>query len=419
MNKPLLTLSLLLAGVGVYAQSGNNVFSGAEHTGFGPVSLATPGGQSWLTARGSTPGYFSAVGPSGSFTGASDGSTALVDGYVKFYAGAANQAFTFPVGVSGATAAQSDLRTLSVSGTLPANAILATAWIAGDPSGNLDPTNTGASGGAHSTAALGPGIMSVSRLGQWDWQDLNNNAAGATITVSVPELSNATVANLRLVGWNGTQWINLSTTQGATAASGNTENSTLTGTMQANISAIGIGSMDLALPVTLLDFSASLQQADEVLVSWRVADEKYFSHYEVEYGIDAVRFATIAQLAGNYTDGHYALSHIQPDQEAFYRLKMVDADNNFEYSKVVKVVLRLADQELSVYPNPTSSMAKVKGTRKGDQLELYSIDGRLLDTIEAAGDLTPVNLKVWSEGAYLLVVSRQGKDIYQTRVLKK
>lgn len=418
MIKPLFTLSMLLGGTLTYAQSGNYVFSGAEQTSFGTTDLATPG-QSWTTDRGATPGYFSASGPSGMFTGAADGSTALINGYVKFYASAANQSFTFPVGVAGATAAQNDLRTLSVSGTLPATAIIATAWIVGNPASTPDPTNTGATGGNHSTAALGAGIMSVSRLGQWDWQDLNNNAAGATITVSIPAESNATVANLRLVGWNGSQWINLSATQGATAASGNAENSTLTGTMQSGISAIGIGSVDLALPVTLLDFTARLQEADQVQLSWQVANEAYFSHYEVEYGTDAGRFTCIGTVAGGQPEGRYTMTHKQADKEAFYRLKMVDRDHHSEYSKVEKVVLGATEEGFAVYPNPTANTASIKGTLAGDQVQLFSVDGRLLQTMKATGDLAPLRLEAYPGGAYLLTVSRQGKSVYQARLVKK
>ncbi|RQO29830.1 hypothetical protein DBR32_14700 [Taibaiella sp. KBW10] len=419
MMKPLFTLSMLLSGALTYAQSGNYVFSGAEQTSFGTTDLATPTGGSWSTARAATPGYFSATGPSGTFTGAADGGTALVDGYVKFYASAANQSFSFPVGVNGATAAEGDLRTLSVSGTLPDNAIIATAWIAGNPVGNLDPTSTGASSGPHSTASLGTGIMSVSKLGQWDWQDLNNNAAGATITVSIPALSNATAANLRLVGWNGSQWIDLSTSQGSSAASGNTENSTLTGTMQSGISAIGIGATDIALPVTLLDFTASIEQGDQVLLSWEVANEKSFAHYEVEYATDAVQFTPVCELAGGQPEGRYALVHKQPDQEAFYRLKMVDLDHNFTYSKVVKVALGAVEQEFMVYPNPAINTAKVKGTREGDQLQLYTADGELLYTMNATGDFALLNMEAYSGGVYLLSVSRQGKPVYQSRLIKK
>lgn len=223
-----LVFLLLLQSV-AYSQTGNHVFEGAESVNFGVINLATPAGQTWSTFRGATPGYFSAVGTA-TYTGAAD-ADANVNGYVKHYANDANQAFTFPVGTG------SDLRELSVSGTRNAAAILGVAWIAGDPSTTSDPT--GPNSGTHAITSTGTGITAVSPVGFWDWQDLSNDAAGSTVTVSVPDMSAfATADNLRLVGWNGTTWVNLS---GTTGASGNTENSTLSGTMVSGITALGIG----------------------------------------------------------------------------------------------------------------------------------------------------------------------------------
>ncbi|OJW71295.1 MAG: hypothetical protein BGO59_03525 [Spirosoma sp. 48-14] len=214
-----------------FSQSGNFVPSGGEAVNYGTISLGTS--TAWSTARTATPGYFAASGTA-TYTNASDANN--INGYVKHYVKAANQGFTFPVG-SG-----TDLRTLTTSGAIPNGISLATAWIVGDPSGNLDPTAPNA--GAHNIASLGSGITAVSSVGQWDWID-NNAGGGVTVTVSIPDVSGFanSAARLRLVGWNGSQWVNLS---GNTGASGVTENSTLSGTMIPGITAIGIG---LGLPV--------------------------------------------------------------------------------------------------------------------------------------------------------------------------
>jgi len=57
-KKSLVLPALLLISTGVFAQSGNHVFEGAEVVNFDTLDLATPGGQTWSTYRGATPGYF-------------------------------------------------------------------------------------------------------------------------------------------------------------------------------------------------------------------------------------------------------------------------------------------------------------------------------------------------------------------------
>jgi hypothetical protein len=236
------TFCLLCASLNSVKAQGNYVFSGAEAANHGSIALTT-GSAVWSTQRAATPGYFSLVGTA-TFTGATTGSTALIDGYVKHYATAANQGATFPVG-AGTT-----LRTVTTSGSIPSGMQVATAWIPGDPSGNLDPTKTGAAGGAHSVNSRGAGISAVSTAGQWDWQDLSSTAGGINVSVITPDLTGfASPSLLRLVGWNGTQWINLSGTQGSSAANGNSEGSALQGTLQAGLSAIGIGRVSIIVNV--------------------------------------------------------------------------------------------------------------------------------------------------------------------------
>jgi len=237
MRVVLLFLTVVFSGLQLAAQ-GNYVSGGNEFASHGTTSLSTAGSNGWSTERSATPGYFSAVG-AGNYSNAAD--AANINGYVKYYNTAADQGFAFPVGTGA------DLRVITTSGTIAANSVFATAWITGDPSVTTDPTD----GAVHPVTSRGAGIDSVSTAGQWDWQDISGTAAGVTVTVSIPNMSSfAHTTFLRLVGWNGTQWINLSSTQGTAAANGNAENNLLTGTMVAGITAIGIGKAEAAYVIT-------------------------------------------------------------------------------------------------------------------------------------------------------------------------
>ena len=208
-----------------HVASGGELFSGSMGYDFQSSTV-------WSTDRSTTPGYYSWDGDSGNaYTGADD--THHVNGYVKKYG---TKAFTFPIGTGA------DYRTLSI-GSYPSGNntdAYAAAWIVGDPSTTPDPTNANS---FNLKASVSGVIVGVSPVGQWDWQAISGTGAGLSITVSMPEI-NATGAfiyptNLRLVGWNGSNWINL----GDVGASAFTRNSTLSGTMVAGIQAIGIGAV--------------------------------------------------------------------------------------------------------------------------------------------------------------------------------
>lgn len=219
-----------------FAQTGNHVFSGSEAVNFGTIDLATPASKTWSTDRMANPGYFSAYFPGAVYTGASDANN--VNGYVKKYG---NEIFTFPVGTGN------DLRTLAISAPAATTDAYATAWILGHPKYTPDPTNGNA---VHDTALVGTGIKRVTNVGQWDWQSLGTTNSTLNVTASMPDLKNfAPIGHLRLVGWDGTKWINLS---GVTAPTSNTENSLISGTIaaaqQSGIHAISIGSIAKGFP---------------------------------------------------------------------------------------------------------------------------------------------------------------------------
>jgi hypothetical protein len=339
-NKVFLLIAIILSSSdNLFAQTGNNVFTGAEAASFGIVNLATPGGQTWSSFRGAAPGYFSAVNTA-TYTGASD--AANVNGYIKKYG---NQAFTFVVGTGA------DLRTLSISAPAASTDAYATAWIAGDPSGATDPTTPNA--GAHSI---------VSPVGQWDWQVGNAGNLGAgttgtgtglTITVSIPDMSTFSLAiDLRLVGWNGASWIDLS---GAATASGNLENSTLSGTMIAGITAIGIGSTVDILPLSLLNFTAAEQDC-AVALSWETTNEVNTQRFDIQQSSDGVVFKTIGNKAAPSTltgsHHHYDFNARQSQGNAWYRLKMINIDGSSTYSSVIGAHISCYDKSyFTLYPS--------------------------------------------------------------------
>ncbi len=151
-----------------------------------------------------------------------------VNGYVSKIG---NTAFTFPIG------SENDLRTLAIGATSNASNHISAAWITGNPSNTSDPSG----GGTHATTSVTGPITSVATVGFWDFIRVAGSGS-IPVTVSIPNLSSFAPANeLRLVGWNGTSWIDL-TGQG-TPASGNTENSTLSGVIPENgtITALAVG----------------------------------------------------------------------------------------------------------------------------------------------------------------------------------
>jgi hypothetical protein len=351
-----------------YCQGGR-VFAGSEVFNYGIVDISINKGISWSTERSSHPGYFSLL-QNADFIGYSN--RANVDGYIKKIG---NKSFVFPVGNG------KNLRALEISQPNNITDSYATAWIEGDPTNNIDPTSPNA--GMHPVDAISGLIVAVSKSGQWDWQVGENenlgkgttgNGDGINVTVSIPDMTGfANQSELRLVGWNGLAWIDLS---GKPTATGIIENSKLSGVMLRGISAIAVGRV-LSNPIAKLKYSYAISSDCNTIIKWETIFESNPSTYIIEQSIDGFDFQPIASLPTIALSRGNIYSK-QVDQQfgvAFYRLKILNSESgSYEYSTVFVFDNKCNEfEKMQIYPNPISDQDNVNISF----ITLYSGEGSL------------------------------------------
>jgi hypothetical protein len=113
-----------------------------------------------------------------------------------------------------------------------------------------------------------------------------------------------------------------------------------------------------ALPVELIAFKAVAKPNRSVQLSWVAESEQDLLHYEIEKSTDAQQFDVIGQAESKGEIGitaKYEFDDLQPASgDNYYRLKMINDDNTFEYSPIQKV--RFEDNGITnfnIQPNPT------------------------------------------------------------------
>lgn len=125
--------------------------------------------------------------------------------------------------------------------------------------------------------------------------------------------------------------------------------------VEINVDDIACTSANIALAIELEDFTVTESDC-ETLLSWDVNAATNFSHFVVEESLDGERFGTITALAHDEDTWNYSLSKKMNTGVAYYRLKMVDLDGTYEYSRTVAFEGSCAEAEaLEVFPNPISS----------------------------------------------------------------
>ncbi len=123
-----------------------------------------------------------------------------------------------------------------------------------------------------------------------------------------------------------------------------------------------------SLPVTLLSFTAVLS-GNNAQLNWTTTTEKDNDHFDIERSTDGINFTKVGTVEGNgttsllhnysYTDPVSGLSGV-----VYYRLKDVDVDGKFGYSKIVALRLdgSAISASFSAYPNPFTSNIKLNLT---------------------------------------------------------
>lgn len=162
------------------------------------------------------------------------------------------------------------------------------------------------------------------------------------------------------------------------------------------------------LPVSLLNFSGR-NEGSRNLLSWKTAEEKEFSHFELQRSPDGNTYERIATVKGNSAHGgSYSYTDEQPfTGRNFYRLGMVDQDGSVALSSSV-VMLTVASGDglaINVYPNPVKQQLTVElnGLVAADaRIEVLDMTGRILRSHRASAGSNILETSALPAGMYLV-----------------
>jgi hypothetical protein len=220
---------------------------------------------------------------------------------------------------------------------------------------------------------------------------------------------------LRLVGWDGAKWVNLST---VTHATGTAENSLLYGRVVPGITALGIGKGLAPLPVTLEYFNGTANGCSAVL-TWKTAVEENVKHFEVQYSLNGKDFHTVGQVAAGAATKTYSYTNEQNGGTGYYQLKTVDANGTYGYSPVVSVQTTCAETNVVVFPNPVKDYVKIKGVQAGTSIYVVNTAGQtVLRTTASDSGVQLLNTQRLAPGAYIIVTEKNNQR-QQFKIVKQ
>ncbi len=109
------------------------------------------------------------------------------------------------------------------------------------------------------------------------------------------------------------------------------------------------------LPVELVRFSGSYED-DKVSLSWATASELNNEGFDVQRSASGIEWNSIGFVSGQGTTfdtQEYSFEDLKPESElSYYRLKQVDFDGIYEFSKVLSIKTDVIYEEPKLFPNP-------------------------------------------------------------------
>lgn len=137
------------------------------------------------------------------------------------------------------------------------------------------------------------------------------------------------------------------------------------------------------LPVIFDAFEGKSTEFGNVL-SWSTLNELNSSYFEIEQSLDGKQFDAIDQVEASgtsNTETSYSYLDVNPQKALiYYRLKQVDVDGNFSFSKVIEVNSGKYSEN-QVYPNPFESKLFVE-LEANSSVVFSTIDGAMVKKVQ-------------------------------------
>jgi hypothetical protein len=178
---------------------------------------------------------------------------------------------------------------------------------------------------------------------------------------------------------------------------------------------------DCSLPVTLIDFSGAKVE-NTIALRWNTAEETHSDRFDVQRSADGKNWATIGTQKSqgeSYSVVNYTFVDKKPASgDNFYRLKMIDTDKTFAYSKIIKIGYDVPALNSESYPNPVSDVLNLRSTdwSQVKAVEMHSLTG--LSVYKSGKNVSKtIDVKSLPVGMYILTITHKNGEVINRKVL--
>jgi hypothetical protein len=177
------------------------------------------------------------------------------------------------------------------------------------------------------------------------------------------------------------------------------------------------------LPLTLVNFSGVIK-TNGVQTNWEITNAVNVSHFEIEYSKDGSTYQTAGKTSYVAGTTSYSFLHsIHSSALTYYRLKSVDKNGEYSYSKVISLRRNTEQQPVTLYPNPATRSVTLtyrSATAIAATIQLIDAAGKIIIEQPVAlqtGDNTiPLDITAATTGLYIVQIKVKDGTIHNERL---
>ncbi len=171
------------------------------------------------------------------------------------------------------------------------------------------------------------------------------------------------------------------------------------------------------IPVELIAFSAKAKGASAALI-WKTATEQRFKGFEIERSLDGKDYVPIGFLKSKGHNSEYAFEDHDFQKTSYYRLKMLDNDGLFDYSKIVSLLVD-SKYRVKITPSVSDNMVLVEtdfDDKTPATINIFNESGKLMIE-KTATQVFTISLESLPKGLYFVRVNH-GLDFWVKKIVK-
>ncbi|MBN2681221.1 MAG: T9SS type A sorting domain-containing protein [Bacteroidales bacterium] len=142
---------------------------------------------------------------------------------------------------------------------------------------------------------------------------------------------------------------------------------------------VGNNYNEVPLPVSFGNFVAYLEN-EEVILEWETVSEINNDYFLIEKADEANNWEVISSINGKGNSNELVLYYdvdCSPSPGInYYRIRQVDFDGTYTFSKIEAVNVTAKENKLTIYPNPCNSYLTISSNEFiGEEFKIFNISG--------------------------------------------